>query len=321
MKVKDIQRYINRYLKKLEGDKKSNHTINNYKSALKDFSEYIENKPQDVEYTTQTFRELAFDYIYSLDSQYAINTINAKRTAMRGIVRYMATEKYIDEDFSRDIVRLKGEKGKAKEVLTTKEIQKIFQVLTEEYKEAEGYKLYYKARNILLFTALLYTGARRSELVGIKWDDVDMINNRVTLHGKNNKTRIIPLKRELKYQLMDYKDILDRLENAKYEVKSDYIFRSDHRNKKTKKKDKPMSPKNVEHIIKSIIEKAEIDKYITPHNLRHNFASHFLKNGGSIPALSGILGHSSPDITMRIYAHEISIKEREREMNKLDFGI
>jgi len=321
MNAKDIQKYINRYLKKLEGDKKSEHTLANYGSALKEFSKYIESKDQDIDYDNKTYRELVFDYIYSLDSQYATNTINAKRTAIKGLVGYMAMEKYISEDFSRDIVRLKGEKGKVKEVLTTKEMQSIFQVLSEEFKEAKGYNIYYKARNVLLISALLYTGARRAEIVGIKWDDVDMANNQLTLHGKNNQTRIIPLTRELKYQLMDFKDILDKLEGAEYEVRSEYIFRTEHKDKKTKLKDKPMTTKNVEHIVKDIIKKAGIDKDITPHNLRHNFASHFIKSGGSITALSGILGHSSSDITMRIYAHEISIEERTREMGKLDFGL
>jgi len=321
MKIPEIIKYIEKYLRKLEGDKKSIHTIVNYRSSLHNFAEFIDDQPQDKIYDTRAFRDIVFDYIYSLDQKYSINTINAKRTSLKGLINYMAMEKAIDEDFSRDIVRLKVDRGKEKSVLTTKEIQKIFQILVEEYKGAEGYNLYYKARNVLLFTTLLYTGARRSELVGIQWDNIDMMTNRIVLYGKNNKTRIIPLKRELKYQLMDFKDILDRLEKAGYEVKSNYIFRTDHKDKKTKVKDKPMTPKNVWCIIKEIIKKAEIEKPISPHNLRHNFASYFLSNGGSIPALSGILGHSSPDITMRIYAHEISIEEREREMNKLDFGI
>jgi len=321
MTTADIIKHIDRYIKKLIADKKSIHTINNYKSSLKDFKNYIEDMEEETEYSTQQFRELVFDYLYSLDNSYKINSINMKRTAMRGFISYLAAEKYIDEDFSKDINKLKRDTGKKSEVLTSQEIKKVLNLLVEDLNNAEGYNIYYKARNILLFTFLLYTGVRRSECVKVKWADIDMINNEIAIHGKNNKTRYIPLKRELKYQLMDYKGVLEELENAGYEVKSEYIFRTDQRSKDTKKKDKPMTPKNVYNIIKDIMKRAGVNKNITPHNIRHNFASYFIQSGGKITTLSGVLGHSNPNVTTRIYMHEIEKKQREEDMNKLDFGI
>ncbi|WP_459195795.1 tyrosine-type recombinase/integrase [Wukongibacter baidiensis] len=321
MNKDNIVTYIYRYFNKLKGDKKSINTINNYKSTFNSFNKYIEENSQEGEYDTYSFRKLVFDFIYSLDSSYLATTINAKRTAIRKFVSYVAAEEKDIGDFSRDIELLKVDKGKEKQVLTSTEIQKIIQVLSDEFSNAIGYDIYYKARNLLLFSVLLWTGVRRSELVIIKWTDIDMLNNRIKVLGKGNKTRYIPLKKELKYQIIEFKDLLERLDEAGYDVKSDYIFRSDHRSKDTKKKDKPMTPKNVEHILKSTIKKSGITKNITPHNLRHNFASYWIKDRRSIPNLADILGHSTPDITMKIYAQVISEDEKKREMEEFGFGL
>ena len=100
---------------------------------------------------------------------------------------------------------------------------------------------------------------------------------------------------------------------------SDYIFRSEHVNKKTGKKDKPMSPKNIDKIFKKVLAKTSITKDITPHSLRHTFSSYCINSGMSIPVLSNILGHANVATTLNIYTHEISQAERQRQMEKVRF--
>lgn len=303
-------------MKKLESDRKSSLTVKSYSYHLDKMIEYIDssyNGEFDVKISV-------LDYIDNLSKDYEITTINTIRSSVRGFISFMKSRDYIKEDFGGNIMLLK-EDITPKEILEPVEIERIFDVLISELKEAEGYNVFFKSRNLTLFTFLLYTGVRRSEAVKIRWNDIDFINNEITVLGKNNKTRIIPLLPDLKQQLYSYRDILEQMNMAGYNVKSEYLFRSEKRNKITKEKDMPMTGKNVEVIIKDICNKARIEKNITPHSIRHTFASYGIKNKMNLPSLSDILGHSNLSTTLNIYAHEISMEEKKREMEKIKFNI
>lgn len=303
-------------MKKLESDRKSSLTIKSYGYHLDKMIEYIgDNYSGELD-----VKSVILDYVDNLSKEYEITTINAIRSAIRGFISFMKGRDYIKEDFGRDIELLK-EDTTPKVILEPKEIERIFNVLISELKKAEGYNVFFKSRNLALFTFLLYTGVRRSEAVKVKWNDIDFINNEINVIGKGNKTRVIPLLPDLKQQLYSYRDILEQMDGAGYNVKSEYLFRSEKRNKKTKEKDMPMTGKNVEIIIKDISHKAGIKKNITPHIIRHTFASYGIKNKMNLPSLSEILGHSNLSTTLNIYAHEISMEEKKREMKKVRFDI
>nr|WP_276536721.1 tyrosine-type recombinase/integrase [Tissierella carlieri] len=232
----------------------------------------------------------------------------------------MKSREYISEDFGGNIGVLKEDKP-PKEVLEPKEIETIFGILVSELKEATGYNVFFKARNLALFNYLLETGVRRGESVIVKWNDIDFINNQIRVVGKGNKTRIVPLRPDLKQQLYMYRDILEQLNDAGYNVKSEYLFRSEKRNKVTKEKDRPMTGRNVALIIKGLIKKAGIKKDISPHNLRHNFASYGVKNGASYVSIADTLGHATVSTFTNIYAHEISLEEKKKEIGKINFKL
>ena len=316
MNIEELKKHKKQYMKKLESDRKSSLTIKSYGYHLDKMIEYIGNN-----YSGELdVKSVILDYVDNLSKEYEITTINAIRSAIRGFISFMKGRDYIKEDFGRDIELLK-EDTTPKVILEPKEIERIFNVLISEFKKAEGYNVFFKSRNLALFTFLLYTGVRRSEAVKVKWNDIDFINNEINVIGKGNKTRVIPLLPDLKQQLYSYRDILEQMDGAGYNVKSEYLFRSEKRNKKTKEKDMPMTGKNVEIIIKDISHKAGIKKNITPHIIRHTFASYGIKNKMNLPSLSEILGHSNLSTTLNIYAHEISMEEKKREMKKVRFDI
>ena len=316
MNIEDLIQHKKQYIKKLESDKKASLTIKSYSYNLDKMMEYIENNCGD-EFNIKT---TILAYIDNLDKSYKATTINTIRSAIRGFISFLHSREYIKEDFGGSITFLK-EYTTPKEILEPGEIDKVYNVLVSELKGAKGYNVFYKARNFILFAFLLYTGVRRSEVVKVKWSDIDFINNEITIIGKGNKTRIIPLKTELKQQLYTYRDILEQMNMVGYNVKSEYIFRSEKRNKITKLKDKPMTGKNVEIIIKDICNKAGVEKNITPHSIRHTFASYGIKNGMNPPSLTDILGHSAQSTTLNIYTHEISMREKKKEMEKIKFDI
>lgn len=316
MNIEELKKHKKQYMKKLESDRKSSLTIKSYGYHLDKMIEYIgDNYSGELD-----VKSVILDYVDNLSKEYKITTINAIRSAIRGFISFMKGRDYIKEDFGRDIELLK-EDTTPKVILEPKEIERIFNVLISEFKKAEGYNVFFKSRNLALFTFLLYTGVRRSEAVKVKWNDIDFINNEINVIGKGNKTRVIPLLPDLKQQLYSYRDILEQMDGAGYNVKSEYLFRSEKKNKKTKEKDKPMTGKNVEIIIKDISHKAGIKKNITPHIIRHTFASYGIKNKMNLPSLSEILGHSNLSTTLNIYAHEISMEEKKREMKKVRFDI
>lgn len=316
MNIEELKKHKKQYMKKLESDRKSSLTIKSYGYHLDKMIEYIgDNYSGELD-----VKSVILDYVDNLSKEYEITTINAIRSAIRGFISFMKGRDYIKEDFGRNIELLK-EDTTPKVILEPKEIERIFNVLISEFKKAEGYNVFFKSRNLALFTFLLYTGVRRSEAVKVKWNDIDFINNEINVIGKGNKKRVIPLLPDLKQQLYSYRDILEQMDGAGYNVKSEYLFRSEKRNKKTKEKDMPMTGKNVEIIIKDISHKAGIKKNITPHIIRHTFASYGIKNKMNLPSLSEILGHSNLSTTLNIYAHEISMEEKKREMKKVRFDI
>lgn len=316
MNIETLKQYKKEYIKKLESDRRSSSTIKSYGYHINKMIKSIE-----TNYSGEFDVKIAIlDYIDNLNMDYEITTINAIRSAIRGFISFMKGRDYIKEDFGGNIELLK-EDTTPKVILEPKEIERIFNILISELKKAEGYNVFFKSRNLALFTFLLYTGVRRSEAVKVKWNDIDFVNNEINVIGKGNKTRVIPLLPDLKQQLYSYRDILEQMDGAGYNVKSEYLFRSEKRNKKTKEKDMPMTGKNVEIIIKDISHKAGIKKNITPHIIRHTFASYGIKNKMNLPSLSDILGHSNLSITLNIYAHEISMEEKKKEMGKMKFNI
>ncbi len=318
MNIAKLENTIERFLRKLTSEKKSKHTILNYSSCLNSFLKYIRKNEYDLDFD---FKQVVFDYIDDMDPDYSVNTLNTKRNILKSLIVYMSNRSYIDENFAGNIKLIRKHSQAKKHVLEPHEIQAMLDILEKDIEYASGYNLYHKVRNRFLFMMMIFTGMRRSEIVSLKWSDVNTRSNEITVLGKGSKERIIPLKKDIRYEYLDFKDLIEEFKSKGYNMDSSYIFRSEHKDKKSGEKNTHMHPKNVENIINSIVKRAGIEKKITPHNLRHNFASYALKSGMSIPSLSAILGHSSPDITMKIYAHEISMDERKKEMKKLDFGI
>lgn len=314
MTLKELNTIINKFIKKLESDRKSSHTISSYSYTLKEMSKHIEkNNPHefDIKYSIM-------NYVDDMDSDYAEKTINSKRAAVRAFISYLKSRDYITEDFSYAIKNIK-QNHIPPEILHSDEIEQVLKQLAFELKEAEGYNIYYKARNLTLFIFLLYTAARRSEAVQVKFSDIDFINDEIKVYGKGNKIRIVPLVPELKQQLYNFRDIIEKMHTAGYNVKSEYLFRSEKKDKKTKNKDNPMTPRNVLKIVKESCQKAGIEKNITAHSLRHTFASFGLQNGMNLKALSEILGHSMTSTTVNIYAHVISMDVKKKEMEKIRY--
>ena len=288
LNVKDL---LGKYYGYLERSKRSENTLYNYTLTLDKMCDALSESADLEKINEKDFRRCIYDYADSLSSTYKNNTINTKLNIIKSFISYLYRREYIPDNFGVKLTRAKGSSDK-KDILAPDEFEDVIRVLTGSIRESRGYDV-----------------------------DFDMIGMSVSIIGKGNKLRYVPINRDLKEILSDYKFTLEKIEAAGYDVFSDYIFRSEHINRETGKKDRPMSPKNVDKIFKKVLGQTGITKDITPHSLRHTFSSYCINSGMSIPVLSNILGHANVATTLNIYTHEISQAERQRQMEKVKFGI
>lgn len=150
-----------------------------------------------------------------------------------------------------------------------------------------------------LILSLLYSsGLRVSELVHLKPSDLNLTENLGWVRkGKGSKDRMFILSESVSKEMNEY--LKDKQTN--------YLF----------SKDKPLTTRNIQKIVKHVRTKTNISKKITPHTFRHSFATHLLENGTDIRKIQVLLGHSSLNTT-QIYAH-VSSEELKKVKNPLDF--
>lgn len=156
-------------------------------------------------------------------------------------------------------------------------------------------------RNRLIVQFLYSSGARVSECVKLRVDDLNLKERIARIRGgKGNKDRIIILSKQWVRYLKKY------LESKK--IKSEYVF--------SKKNGKPISVDTVQRIVRQTASRAGLHKHVTPHTLRHSYATHLLEAGESIRKIQELLGHSNLNTT-QIYT-QVSLKELKKIESPLD---
>lgn len=147
-----------------------------------------------------------------------------------------------------------------------------------------------RARDMLILAVLAGSGLRVSELISLTREMVDLRKRQFTIRGKGSKVRIAFLTKQASELLLEYLDL--RLDSALP------LFISLSRNSYGE----PLSRNAVEAIVRKYAQYAGIPKKVTPHTLRHSFATMILHRGGDIRSVQGLLGHSSI-VTTQIYTH------------------
>jgi integrase/recombinase XerD len=181
--------------------------------------------------------------------------------------------------FLEDIKNPKRTKSLPKS-LNEKEVQDLLKAVSINENDTP-FKQRSKRRDKVILTLLYSTGLRISELVNLLKRDIDFDERTIRVRGKGDKDRIVLFDESTKELLLDY------LEVDKHN--SEYIFINKNGNK--------LTPRYVQMMIKKYADKAGIKKKVTPHVLRHSFATHLLKNGVDIRVIQQLLGHSSLSTT------------------------
>lgn len=329
-KILNLLDAIKIYKKSMQADKKSINTITNYTSTLNDFIKYCYKRENiDISNIKESdFKVLVHEYLISKTDyaneklekkvEYKASSLNSKRCCLRNFIKKLQILGKIDNDFSSSIENLKTETGGRKRVLSRDELGRVNKLLNEDIEKADKWQIFLKIRNKYLLWFFVLTGVRVSELVKVKWEDIDKDNNEILIRkAKGKKTRVVDMLKELKLMLYEYEDHLKKIKEFGYDIESPYVFT------KYRNSHKPMDNKTAYHVITDIMKRAGInnddtEKNISPHNLRHTFVSYGIDQNVNPAYLARQVGHSSPDVLYKVYTHEIDQKQREEERTKME---
>jgi len=275
---------IKRFKKFLQVEKGlSQNSIYSYTYDLKKFSEFLSLKNKDILDATQEDIQ-----------QFLKHEKNDKKNSTRTLARSLAAIRQFYNFISYNVdTSIKDPTEKIEtphlekslpDFLTVNELDKLFNLISEE----DSYEL----RDKTIFELLYSSGLRISEAVDLHNKDVDFENMFVTVIGKGNKQRMVPIGEEAARLLKKYKR--ESRPSIIGSRESEYLFVS--------KKGSQLNRKSVWRLLKSYVTRTEIKKNITPHTLRHSFATHLIENGADIRSVQELLGHMDISTT-QIYTH------------------
>lgn len=204
-------------------------------------------------------------------------------SALKSFFNYLLFEGEIHSSPINDIESPKIE-NKLPEVLTEDEIKRLISSVNLDSEFGQ--------RNKTIIEVLYGTGIRVSELIELKLSNIFFKENILKVTGKGNKERFVPLGKIALIEIKKYLNNRDKLKiNSKF---SDILFLNRYGRQLTRSM--------IFKVINDSSKNAEIDKKISPHTLRHSYATHLLKNGADLRTIQLILGHESITTT-EIYTH------------------
>ena len=256
----------------------------NTKLAYKRDIEHFQIKTQ--KHMRQVKREDIITYMQFLkNSRYAATSIARKLAALKAFYRFMTAEGYVAVD-PAEIIEAGTRGTKLPRVLNLNEVEKLLEA--PDLNSSEGY------RDRAMLEMLYATGMRVSELVNLTVANVNLNMKYVIAFGKGSKERIIPLGQIALKFVETYLNVV-RPKLLHSNNKSDqHLFLTVY--------GKGMTRQRFWQIIKDYGHQAELRKELSPHILRHSFATHLLDNGADLRSVQELLGHSDISTT-QIYTH------------------
>lgn len=260
----------------------SENTIASYGIDLKLFLEYL--RENEIPSFKQVNKEVIVNYMQAeKNNNKANSSILRSVSSLRKFFQYLAQEKIIEKD-PMLLIDTPKKKQHLPQVLTKEEVEELL------HSPNTGQVLGLRDRAML---ELMYaTGLRISEIINLKLEDLHLTMGTLQTLGKGHKERIVPVGDEAIKWINRY------LEEARPKLlkqkRSNYLFLNFHGNNLTRQ--------GVWKNLKAEVRKAGIQKNITPHTLRHSFATHILENGADLRIVQELLGHADISTT-QIYTH------------------
>ncbi|OGY86625.1 MAG: hypothetical protein A2233_04270 [Candidatus Kerfeldbacteria bacterium RIFOXYA2_FULL_38_24] len=305
-----LQQLKQEYLEYLEVEKnRSQKTVSNYDFYLKRFLEQSAVKnPADI--TLSKVKKFRI-WLNRQENDRAHDGFLSKRTQNYHVIALRSFLKYLSKidvpSLAPEKIELAREPERQVEFLEDEELSRLLTapLLDAHGKTRESQKIsLIILRDKALLELLFSTGLRVSEAANLKKDQVNLKKDEFTIRGKGSKLRVVFLTDTAKEWLKKYLD-------AREDV-SPYLFVSHDRAKKGREDydTKPLTARSVERLVEKYARATGITKKVSPHTLRHSFATDLLHNGADIRSVQSMLGHSSITTT-QIYTHITDKRLRE----------
>ena len=255
----------------------SKNTLESYIRDLRFFLEYTNKEVIDI-----TKRDID-NYILHVLPMYNESSINRIIASIKSFYKYLSLFKgYVN--ISEDVESLKRKKTLPK-YLSIEEVDRLLDIKIENA---------FDYRNKTILELLYSTGLRATELISLDIINIDTTNMVVNVYGKGNKERIVPLSKIAVNYLDMYINVYRNMLFVKNQKPTDSLFLNNHGNRMTRQ--------GLYKIIGEVAKKQGIEKEITPHVLRHSFATHMIECGADIRSVQELLGHENI-VTTEIYTH------------------
>lgn len=273
-----LDRYVHKFINYLQIEKNvSNHTVINYKIDLRDFSESIKDKP--VEQVTHL--DVRLFLARMKEKNFSKRSMARKMACLRSFFKFLYREGYIKSNPAASLLTPKVDK-KLPLFLSANDAARLLE--SPEPSDDMG------LRDRAILETLYSTGIRVSELVGLDKDDIDFISGVLKVCGKGKKERLAPIGDKA---LRAIKAYFEKIGAADINEKKP-VFLNENK--------KRISDRAVRRIVDKYIRKTSLNENVSPHTLRHSFATHMLEGGADLRSVQELLGHANLSTT-QIYTH------------------
>ncbi|MFA5211317.1 MAG: site-specific tyrosine recombinase/integron integrase [Patescibacteria group bacterium] len=300
-----LKKNLINFLEYLEIEKnRSPKTVENYNFYLGRFIEWFGDKSADA-IKSEDVRQyrLWLNRLVDVHGEaLKKNTQNYHLIALRSFLKYLSKQDV--ETLAPEKIELMKMPDRQVDFLDNSDLNRIleapFKNINKKKLEEEGEKkgmsatLLIAYRDKALLELLFSTGLRVSEAAKLKKTDINLNRDEFTVRGKGMKSRIVFLSEQAKYFLKKYLEIRADM--------NPHLFISHDKRTKKEDNDSFLTPRSIERIVQKHAREAGITKTVTPHTLRHSYATDLLQNGADIRSVQAMLGHSSITTT-QIYTH------------------
>lgn len=277
-----MRKELNQFLSFLRYEKNASvHTIKSYKTDLVQLAEYLTERNVSLREIDNVFLRGFLARLHERGEKRS--TVARKLAAIRSFLQFCMRKRWIDDN-------------PAKVVATPKQERHVPSFLSEDemanFLDLPQSSRVLDLRDKLVLELLYATGMRVSELVGINLEDISVEERLIRVRGKGKKERLLPFGRKAEESLARYLRVRPLINKGRIEGKTLFLNYRGQR----------ISSRSVERIVDKYIRLSALKRKISPHSLRHSFASHLLSRGADLRVIQELLGHKSLATTQK-YTH------------------
>ena len=278
---------IDKFIRFLSGEKRySDYTLRNYLHAIRSFITWLDEPKKQVR-ISEVNQSLARDYIIESQQIRSKRTVRNHISALRSFYQFCQSRNYLNNNPFRNLTLPKLEKKLPVFLSQDELIQLLEAPLKLEISSPHAEMI--RVRDRIIMELLYGGGLRVSEVVGLNHGDLDLPKSLVRILGKGRKERVVPIPERTSSLLISFREnfCLDASSSSP-------LF--------TSSKAQRLTSRNVQLRLKKYLAFCQLPKDVTPHKLRHSFATHLLDNGADLRSVQELLGHSSLSTT-QVYTH------------------